>query len=617
MGRWVVFFLLGLFLRDHGAVAQDRTLSVAKQAAPERRIALVIGNARYPGAALRNPVNDARDVARMLRKLGFEVLEKTDVSQKEMNRAITQFGEKLDANSIALFFYAGHGLQVRGKNYLVPIDAQIASEASVRSETVDVDSLLEQLISSPLNVVILDACRNNPFERRFRSIGGGLAQMEAPKGTLIAYATAPGKVASDGNGRNGLYTHELLKQIESPGLPVEAIFKRVRAGVARATGDNQIPWESSSLTGDFFFKPPRGQAAGQALAEDSPAPQGQDRDMLFWKSIQGSSDAGDYEDYLLKYPEGEYASLAKRRIAGLRSAEATAPLATAASPLPDGPVSQERDELPGDPPRLTNLIAAYQRYRAPSPVVAGDLGPVDLVPPRQLPSYISGVAAQAVSSFTSDLFNALKEANLFSGGGGKPALLKVEIVAMDRTQPPFLSFDWTLAMSIRYLLLNPEGKVLLDQIITSRAIWNNGDPQKIAEAWDWMFRINANRFSARMGERMPPLARSPGKLYFYRESAFLEGAGVVMALNLDGQQVGTLTTGSYVAVDAQPGKRKISARRMDEYGKVECNHTIEVAPDSQHFVKVDLLWSVEGQCKLLPVNESGGLQEIGRLVKRN
>lgn len=616
MGRWVAVFLLGFLLCDRTAVAEDRTLAVAKQASPERRIALVIGNARYPGAALRNPVNDARDVARTLRRLGFDVLEKTDVSQKEMNRAITQFGEKLDANSIALFFYAGHGLQVRGKNYLVPIDAQIASEASVRSETVDVDSLLEQLISSPLNVVILDACRNNPFERRFRSIGGGLAQMEAPKGTLIAYATSPGKVASDGDGRNGLYTQELLKQIENPGLPVEALFKRVRAGVARATGDNQIPWESSSLTGDFFFRPPQGQAPSQAVAAD-PAPQGLDRDMLFWRSIQGSSDAGDYEDYLRRYPEGEYASLAKRRIASLRPGEGSATVASAASSLPSVAAMQERDELAGEPPRLTSLIDAYQRYRASSPVAAGDLGSIDLVPPRQLPSYISSVAGGSVASFSSDLFNALKEATLFAGGGGKPMSLKAEILAIDRAQPPFLSFDWTLSLSIRYLLLSPDGKVLLDQIITSRAIWNNGDAQKIAQAWDWMFRINANRFAARMGERMPSLARPPGKLYFYRESAFLQGTGVIMAVNMDGQQIGTLSTGSYVAVDAPAGKRKISARRMDEYGKVECTEALEVAPGSQRFFKVEVLWSAEGECRLLPVPESGGLEEIGRLVKRN
>lgn len=226
------------------------------QAAAERRVALVIGNASYKDAPLDNPVNDARDMAEMLRRTGFEVIELINGTQKEMNRAIAKFGDRLRSDSVALFYYAGHGLQVRGKNYLVPIDAQISNETSIRVESVDVDGVLDQLASSELNVVILDACRNNPFERKFRAMGGGgLAQMDAPKGSLIAYATSPGKTAADGDGRNGLFTGELLKQMQRPGLTIEQVFKNVRREVARATRDNQIPWESSSLTGDFYFMP--------------------------------------------------------------------------------------------------------------------------------------------------------------------------------------------------------------------------------------------------------------------------------------------------------------------------------------------------------------------------
>lgn len=294
-------------------------VALACPAIAERRIALVIGNGKYPGSPLSNPANDARDMAAALRHLGFEVIEKSDVSQREMNRAITLFGEKLNADTVAVFFYAGHGLQVRGKNYLVPIDAQIASEASVRSETVDVDAILEQLGSSPLNVVILDACRNNPFERRFRSTGGGLAQMDAPKGTLIAYATAPGKVASDGTGRNGLYTQELLKLLQTPGLPIESVFKRVRANVAKATGDQQVPWEASSLTGDFFFKPGHdnnhpaekgstpGQSTAQAARNEAPL------ELAFWESVEKGNKPADYEAYLRAFPNGRFVELAKLR----------------------------------------------------------------------------------------------------------------------------------------------------------------------------------------------------------------------------------------------------------------------------------------------------------------
>jgi hypothetical protein len=225
--------------------------------AVERRVALVIGNAKYKEAPLINPVNDARDIAAALQRTGFEVIIAIDATQKEMNRAIAKFGDRLTLDSVALFYYAGHGMQVRGKNYLIPIDAEIKSESSVRVESVDVDGVLDQLSTSDLNVVILDACRNNPFERRAnRSMGAaGLAQMEAPKGSLIAYATAPGRTAADGEGRNGLYTQELLKQIQVQGLTIEQVFKNVRREVAKATRDGQIPWESSSMTGRLLFRP--------------------------------------------------------------------------------------------------------------------------------------------------------------------------------------------------------------------------------------------------------------------------------------------------------------------------------------------------------------------------
>ena len=198
------------------ALALLATLAGAPASA-EVKVALVIGNAAYPTAPLRNPVNDATAMAERLRALGFDVTLLTNVTQREMTRAVSRFGEALKPGSVGLFYYAGHGMQVRGRNFLVPVDAQIQSEASARSEAVDLDLVLEQLGPSRLSMVILDACRNNPFEGRFRSGGGGgLAQVDAPKGTLLAYATAPGKVASDGEGSHGLYTSELLKAMQHP-----------------------------------------------------------------------------------------------------------------------------------------------------------------------------------------------------------------------------------------------------------------------------------------------------------------------------------------------------------------------------------------------------------------
>jgi len=225
-------------------------------AADARKIALVIGNASYPSARLKNPVNDANALAARLREAGFDVVLKTDANQKEMSRAINQFGERIKLGGTALFYYAGHGIQVRGKNFLIPVDADIGSEAGVRGESVDLDQVLDQLGTANVGLVILDACRNNPFETRFRRSGGaGLAQVDAPTGTLLAYATAPGKTASDGNGGNGLYTSALLKAMSVPGLKIEDVFKQVRNEVIRASENQQTPWESSSLTAEFYFVP--------------------------------------------------------------------------------------------------------------------------------------------------------------------------------------------------------------------------------------------------------------------------------------------------------------------------------------------------------------------------
>ncbi len=320
-----LFLLLSLVATGFAHAVEERNLSVQSGKGAERRVALVIGNSAYAGAPLKNPVNDARDMAAALRKLGFEVIEKTDTTQKDMNLAIAQFGDKLRADTVALFFFAGHGMQVKGKNYIIPIDAQITSEATVRAMTVDVDTVMDQLAVSPMNIVILDACRNNPFERRFRSAGGGLAQMDAPKGSLIAYATAPGKVANDGEGKNGLYTQELLKHIQTPGLPLEAVFKRVRNGVMQGSGEAQTPWEASSLTGDFYFQAGTGGQNVPATQVASLSPQlagartaAQIEDEL-WDAIKNSERASEFEEYLKGYPKGRYVIQARIKLKASRS----------------------------------------------------------------------------------------------------------------------------------------------------------------------------------------------------------------------------------------------------------------------------------------------------------
>lgn len=237
--------------------SNDNT-SVATNFGVYKRIALVIGNGAYTTSPLRNPVNDANIMSTTLKNLGFEVSAITDATFQNMRKAISDFGKKLssDKNTVGLFYYAGHGIQLKGKNYLVPVDAQIEGEADVTVYAVDLDGLLSNLefAGNNMNIVILDACRNNPFARSFRSVASnGLATMNAPSGTMVAFATAPGSTAADGEGNNGLYTQELVKAMTTPNLKIEDIFKQVRVNVIEKSNKLQTPWENSSVTGDFYF----------------------------------------------------------------------------------------------------------------------------------------------------------------------------------------------------------------------------------------------------------------------------------------------------------------------------------------------------------------------------
>ncbi len=233
------------------------------QSSANQRYALIIGNSQYKNGPLANPVNDAYGMAMSLQKLGFSVTHLENATQNEMIEAISQFGQQLtESRGVGIFYYAGHGIQIGGRNYLIPIGANIKKEHDAKYEAVDVGRILDEMdkASNQMNVVILDACRDNPFARSFRSSGQGLAQLDAPSGTLIAYATSPGKVASDGVGNNGIYTKYLLTHMMTPGISIEETFKRVRAGVMQETQNQQLPWESSSLIGNFYFiqgdKPP-------------------------------------------------------------------------------------------------------------------------------------------------------------------------------------------------------------------------------------------------------------------------------------------------------------------------------------------------------------------------
>jgi hypothetical protein len=278
MRRFALLPLLALFLllAPRALAGQDeRGIGVA-QAEDQTRVALVIGNSRYPSSPLRNPANDARAMTETLREMGFRVHHHTDQTNEGMKRAIQEFGDALRRADVGLFYYAGHGIQANGRNYLIPVDAEIRNQPEVEYESVDLGRVIAQMEAAavPLNIVILDACRNNPFARSFRSASRGLTQVTAPTGTLIAYATAPGRVASDGDGENGLYTQELLRYMRMPGLDVEDVFKQVRISLIQKTNGDQTPWESSSLVGEFAFVPEPEPAPEPAPAQrDEPAPE--------------------------------------------------------------------------------------------------------------------------------------------------------------------------------------------------------------------------------------------------------------------------------------------------------------------------------------------------------
>jgi uncharacterized caspase-like protein len=256
-------------MRRRGIIAALLASGAAFAAPAERKAALVIGNAAYKVGPLKNPVNDAQAIGAQLRTLGFDVTQRENLGLRDMIETFRQFSMAARTAAVRLVYYAGHGVQVQGRNYLLPVDTEIRGEEEMPAKSADLNELLDRLasIKQGINIFILDACRNNPFSGtevlgpdgrrlKFRGIAApGLALVQAPLGSMVAFSTAPGGVALDNPGeRNSLYTKHLLAMMQTPGLPIELVFKQVRLGVARETGRAQVPWESSSLTGDFCFK---------------------------------------------------------------------------------------------------------------------------------------------------------------------------------------------------------------------------------------------------------------------------------------------------------------------------------------------------------------------------
>jgi len=293
-------------------------------ASAEKRVALVIGNSAYQNTSeLRNPSNDASDVAAALKRLGFQVTDGRDLDKRAMERTIRQFGLALEGADIALFFYAGHGIQVGGQNQLIPVDARLASEGDVDFETLPLSLVLKQMErEAKTSLVLLDACRDNPLARnlarsigtRAITIGTGLAEVKTGIGTLIGFSTQPGNVAADGIGRNSPYAGALLKHIEDSTKDVSGILVDVRNDVLKATNGTQVPWEHTSLTGQVYFRPEAvAPPEPPAPAPASPSGRNYDKEMeiAFWNAVKDSKNPAVLKTYLDRFPRGTFAGLAR------------------------------------------------------------------------------------------------------------------------------------------------------------------------------------------------------------------------------------------------------------------------------------------------------------------
>jgi caspase domain-containing protein len=347
-------------------------VSLAAQARAEKRVALVIGNSAYKSAVeLKNPRNDATDLASALGRLGFEVVAGNDLDKRTMERTIRDFGQKLAGADVALFFFAGHGLQVGGQNYLVPIDAQLAGEGDVDFEGIPLNLVLKQMErEAKTSIVLLDACRDNPLARnlarsmgtRGGQIGQGLAEVKAGVGTLIGFSTQPGNVALDGEGRNSPYAGALVKHVATAGKDVSAILVAVRNDVLQATGGRQVPWEHTSLTGQVFLQSASSpEAAPPAAAPPTtPATADYDKEMeiAFWNAVKDSKSPAVLQTYLDRFPTGTFAGLARVLIDQLAKEKTKAAEGSKVATLP----------APSQPPRqpepATNPLALARALQA-------------------------------------------------------------------------------------------------------------------------------------------------------------------------------------------------------------------------------------------------------------
>src|ERR1700704_5381552 len=321
-------------------------LASSNVAKAERRAAFVVGNGAYKNVQpLPNPPIDAKSMARVLRNVGFDVVEGTDLTRDKMTERLLEFGKKAEGADVAIFYYAGHGIAINGTNYLLPIDADIKTEMDVKlGAAINIDLTLDQTMNdAKVKLVFLDACRDNPFAAKIKSnsatrsvsVQSGLAEMKSGEGTLIAFATGPGQTALDGKeGTNSPFTRALISHITTPGVEIQQAMTEVRAQVNQETNKGQLPWGHTNLIGAVYLNP--GAKPAPAVAAVTPAAgsapamvassgsSGTDVELEFWRSVKESSKPEELNAYLTNYPNGQFKSLALARIASLENGPSTA-----------------------------------------------------------------------------------------------------------------------------------------------------------------------------------------------------------------------------------------------------------------------------------------------------
>lgn len=423
--RHIPQLLFLLCFAVHGVLAgaaEPSRMLVAGGQDKSARIAVVIGNSGYPSGALANPKNDATAMAASLKKLGFDVELKLDATKADMDAVFKRFSAKAEKAGVAALFYAGHGIQVGGGNYIVPIDAKPQNERDLKREMVKMDDIIDDMGAARVKLVFFDACRDNPLSRSFSR--GGARGMAAPveaTGTLISFATKHGNTAADGDGMHSPYTTALLDALENAsGVEIEQMLRRVQQGVRQATNGQQEPWRYGSLDGDFYFKAPAPQveagkfqqeavdraiqeavkrASDQATAEalrrasEQQASSSTTVELSFWDSIKNSASADDFKEYLTSYPQGRFAGLARNRIRTLeaisaQAARTTPVVALAAAAVVPAAVPAV-PAVASAPPVVQQASAALPPASAPAPMRLAMIAPskpaLSPVPPSIFP----------------------------------------------------------------------------------------------------------------------------------------------------------------------------------------------------------------------------------------